>query len=105
MAGPQRWFEKRSNPDLIARSTSYLCTEAVPSADSADWLATPKAALALALLLDQFPRNAFRGTSRMYASHAMARDTVVPAIELGHDLAVEAELRTFFYLPFGHWRA
>jgi uncharacterized protein (DUF924 family) len=58
--------------------------------------------LALVLLLDQFPRNAFRGTSRMFASDAMAREVASAAIDAGHDRAVEAGLQVFFYLPFAH---
>ena len=102
MAGPQRWFEKDADFDRRFRERFLSLHEAATIGDLADWLATPKAALALVLLLDQFPRNAFRGTPRMYASDAMARDAAAAAIELGYDLAVEAELRTFFYLPFGH---
>ena len=63
---------------------------------------TPDGALALLLLLDQFPRNAFRGTPRMYATDAMARDVATAAIEAGHDRQVETALQLFFYLPFAH---
>jgi uncharacterized protein (DUF924 family) len=68
----------------------------------ADWLRAPVPALALVLLLDQFPRNAFRGTPRMYASDALARAAAAAAIAAGHDRLVPAELRLFMYLPFGH---
>ena len=54
------------------------------------------------LLLDQFPRNAFRGTARMYATDEAAREAAASAIDAGHDRAVEQALRLFFYLPFGH---
>jgi len=54
------------------------------------------------LLLDQFPRNAFRGTPRMYASDATARRIAAAAIEVGHDRQVPPELRIFLYLPFAH---
>jgi uncharacterized protein (DUF924 family) len=101
-AGPKRWFAKDADFDRRFREGFLSLHEAATIGDLADWLATPNAALALVLLLDQFPRNAFRGTPRMYASDAMAREVAAAAIEAGHDLAVEAELRTFFYLPFGH---
>jgi Bacterial protein of unknown function (DUF924) len=57
------------------------------------------------LLLDQFPRNAFRGTSRMYASDASARRIADAAIAAGRDRDVENALRTFFYMPFAHSEA
>ena len=54
------------------------------------------------LLLDQFPRNAFRDTPRMYATDELARKAAAVAIERGHDRAVDEQLQCFFYLPFGH---
>ena len=57
---------------------------------------------ALVLLLDQFPRNAFRDTVRMYATDPMARDVANAAIERGYDNLVDPQLRFFFYLPFAH---
>ena len=58
--------------------------------------------MALLLLLDQFPRNAFRGTPRMYATDAAARRIATLAVDAGLDRHMTEELRTFFYLPFGH---
>jgi uncharacterized protein (DUF924 family) len=72
-AGPKRWFAKDADFDRRFREGFLSLHEAAMIGDLADWLATPNAALALVLLLDQFPRNAFRGTPRMYASDAMAR--------------------------------
>ena len=62
-------------------------------------------ALALVLLLDQYPRNAFRGTPRMFATDAAARAAADAAIARGHDAAIEHDLRVFFYLPFEHSEA
>jgi len=70
-----------------------------------DWTGTAQGALALLLLLDQFPRNAFRGTARMYATDAMARELADSAIAAGYDQDFAPELRLFFYLPFGHSEA
>ncbi|MFL5181920.1 MAG: DUF924 family protein, partial [Microvirga sp.] len=58
--------------------------------------------LALCLLLDQFPRNMFRGTRRAYRTDPVAVDVADRAIERKHDQAVAPELRRFFYLPFSH---
>jgi uncharacterized protein (DUF924 family) len=66
------------------------------------WQGSATGSLGLLILLDQFPRNAFRGTPRMYATDAHARSVANAAIRAGHDLAVEEPLRVFMYLPFGH---
>jgi uncharacterized protein (DUF924 family) len=76
--------------------------EAASRGDLDAWQRTPEGALALILLLDQYPRNAFRGTPRMYASDASVRRIADAAIAAGHDRHVENELRTFFYMPFAH---
>jgi uncharacterized protein (DUF924 family) len=101
-AGPQRWFEKDANFDRRFRERFLSLHEAATLGELADWLVTPTGALALVLLLDQFPRNAFRGAPRMYASDAIARDVASAAIDASHDLAVTTDLRLFFYLPLGH---
>jgi uncharacterized protein (DUF924 family) len=62
----------------------------------------PDGALAVVLLLDQFPRNMFRGTRRVYQTDATALDVADRAIERGFDSQVEPALRGFFYLPFEH---
>ena len=66
------------------------------------WAGDADGALALLILLDQFPRNAFRGTARMFESDAKARRIARGAIEAGFDQGVEHDLRNFFYLPFAH---
>ena len=54
------------------------------------------------ILLDQFPRNCFRGSGHMYATDGLARHHARAAIEAGHDQAVEQAVRSFFYLPLMH---
>jgi uncharacterized protein (DUF924 family) len=101
-AGPDLWFAKDPGFDHRFRERFCQLHEAAARGELAGWLATPLGALALILLLDQFPRNAFRGTPRMYATDGLARETAHVAIDAGFDRAVERELRLFFYLPFGH---
>lgn len=101
-AGPKRWFAKDPEFDRRFRDRFLSTFEAAARGELAVWLPTPQSALALVLLLDQYPRNAFRGTPRMYATDPLARDMAERALALGHDYAVEAELQVFFYLPFGH---
>ncbi|HEU5074560.1 MAG TPA: DUF924 family protein, partial [Polyangiaceae bacterium] len=68
----------------------------------ARWLELPEGALALCLLLDQFPRNAFRGTAHMYATDRLALEVADAAVRAGHDRALAPSLAAFVYLPFGH---
>ena len=101
-AGPQRWF--RGDPEFDADlSRRFLpAHEAAAAGQLRHWLASAEGALALVLLLDQLPRNAFRGTPRVYATDAQARAAADVAIRAGFDRAVAEELRQFFYLPFMH---
>jgi len=66
------------------------------------WAATPHGALALLILLDQFPRNAFRGSAHTVATDGLARHFARLARAAGHMERVEEELRLFFCLPFAH---
>lgn len=66
------------------------------------WLATPEGALALLILLDQFPRNMFRGTALSFASDPAGLAAAKHAIKLGHDLKTPLPQRQFFYMPLMH---
>jgi uncharacterized protein (DUF924 family) len=101
-AGEKRWFSQDDAFDAALRESFLPLHEAAAAGQLAAWSATADGALALVLLLDQFPRNAFRGTPRMYATDEQARAAADAAIRAGHDQAVEAPLRQFFYLPFMH---
>lgn len=68
----------------------------------AHWERAPDSALALVLLLDQLPRNLFRGSPRAFATDSMARETADRAIARGFDDALPVDRRWFFYLPFEH---
>jgi len=101
-AGPGLWFANNASFDRLFRARYLLWHEAAARGELAGWLATAPGALALLILLDQFPRNAFRGTPRMYETDAMARAAASVAIDAGHDRAVDAAMQLFFYLPLGH---
>ena len=101
-AGQQRWFRKDPEFDRRFRDRFLKAHEAAASGQLDDWLDSAPGALALVLLLDQFPRNAFRGTPRVYATDPAARDAAARALATGFDQQVESELRNFCYLPFMH---
>ena len=101
-AGPSMWFAKNADFDRRFREAFLREYEAAARGELDPWMMTPEGALALLLLLDQFPRNSFRGTPRMYATDAAARRVAAAAVDAGHDREMPPKLRTFFYLPFGH---
>jgi uncharacterized protein (DUF924 family) len=101
-AGPALWFAKDPAFDRCFRERFLHLHEAGALGRLPRWRATAEGSLALVLLLDQFPRNAFRGTPRMYATDPLARAVAGAAIARGHGRATEPALRLFFVLPFGH---
>ena len=101
-AGPSMWFAKDADFDRRFREAFLDAHEAAARGDLDHWMITAEGALALLVLLDQFPRNAFRGTPRMYATDPAARRIAAAAVEAGHDQAIPPDLRKFFYLPFAH---
>ena len=101
-AGPQLWFAKDPAFDARFRERFRVEYAAASRGVLAAWAATAEGALALLLLLDQYPRNAFRGTPRMYATDGLARRVADAAIAAGHDQAIAPDLRLFVYLPFAH---
>lgn len=104
-AGPERWFAKDAAFDTAFRERFLAAHEAAARGELDAWAATPDGVLALLLLLDQFPRNAFRGTVRMYATDPKARAVAHAAIAAGLDARVEPALRRFVYLPLQHSEA
>ena len=78
------------------------CGRKPPRANSASWEASDEGALALVLVLDQFPRNMFRGDARTYASDVLAREVAHRAISRGVDTRIDPDLREFLYLPLMH---
>ncbi len=100
-AGPKRWFEKDAKFDDEIRRRFLAPHEAAAAGKLTGWEASAEGALALLILLDQFPRNMFRGQARTFATDPLARAVASRAILNGFDGAFP-DLRGFFYLPFEH---
>ena len=101
-AGPSRWFRKDAAFDNRFRERFQHAHEDAARGCLDAWAVSADGALALLILLDQYPRNSFRGTARMFATDANARGVACAAIAAGLDAQVDAQLRNFFYLPFMH---
>jgi uncharacterized protein (DUF924 family) len=96
------WFEKTPQFDAEIRDRFYQIYQRAAAAELSSWLEIPSQALALVILLDQFPRNMFRNSSQMFATDRLALDYAKRAIDVGHDQALPPIRRIFFYLPFEH---
>jgi uncharacterized protein (DUF924 family) len=101
-AGLSRWFTKDPVFDEMFRDSFLGLHEQAARGELDHWAESPEGALALIILLDQFPRNAFRDSPRMYATDSHALKIAKMAAEAGLDTLVERELRLFMYMPFGH---
>lgn len=101
-AGPGLWFAKDVAFDRLFRERCIDAHWSAAQRDLDGWMRTPEGGLALVLLTDQFPRNAFRGTAHMYATDPLARRFARQAHRRGHMDAVEPPLRLFFCLPLAH---
>jgi len=101
-AGPDRWFNKDTSFDQQIRERFLATYEQAAAGRLSSWEEGAQSALALLILLDQFPRNMFRGDARAFATDPLARAIAAGAIIRGFDSQVPTELRGFFYLPFEH---
>ena len=101
-AGPPKWFAKDAGFDAAIRDRFLGAYEAAAAGRLAAWEETPEGALALCIVLDQFPRNMFRGDARAFASDAHALAIAKDAIARGHDMQLDHPKRGFFYLPLMH---
>lgn len=82
-AGPEKWFEKDEAFDETIRQRFGDLYERAALGDLDSWADEPNGALALILLLDQFPRNMFRGSPRMYATDAKAAEIARASLDAG----------------------
>lgn len=104
-AGYTKWFNGGAAFDAQCRERFTDAHFAAARREYDSWMDSADGALALLILLDQIPRNIFRGSAHVYATDPMARSVATRAIGHGHDMEVEVALRTFFYLPFMHSEA
>lgn len=99
---PKDWFEKSDATDEAIRSR-YAATHLALAAERPEpWTATAEGRLALIIVLDQFPRNIYRGTPLAFATDGLALREARLAVERGDDMQVDEARRVFFYMPFEH---
>jgi uncharacterized protein (DUF924 family) len=98
----QRWWRKDEAFDARIRDEFGQLHARWSKAEPGPFLAAPRTALALTIVLDQFSRNMFRGTPASFASDARALDVAERAVAAGFDRALPLDHRAFLYMPFMH---
>jgi uncharacterized protein (DUF924 family) len=98
----RRWFTKDEAFDREITERFGDSYDEVRARRHEDWLADPRGGLAYVIVLDQFPRNMFRGSPRAFESDAQALAVALDAVTRGHDRALGLDERALLYMPFMH---
>nr|WP_281373809.1 DUF924 family protein [Parvularcula dongshanensis] len=98
---PEKHFAQDDEIDAAIRQR-FADLHAEASKSGLDWAGSPRGALAVLLLLDQFSRNLFRESPRAFENDAAALDLARRLVADGFDLALPRAERAFVYLPFMH---
>ena len=101
-AGPAKWFKEAKAFDEAIRLKFEPVHHAAARGEYDAWAGTPQGALALLILLDQFPRNLYRNSGHAFATDGKARAVARAAASDDFHRKVEPELAQFFLLPFEH---
>ncbi|SCB56272.1 Uncharacterized conserved protein, DUF924 family [Rhizobium aethiopicum] len=100
--GRELWFRPPPELDIEIRDVFRDTHLALAAGIGDEWRADPVSRLAAVIVLDQFPRNIYRGTGLAVATDGLALREAKLALGVGADQAVDHACRTFFYLPFEH---
>jgi uncharacterized protein (DUF924 family) len=101
-ASHDRWYAPDDAFDAELRHRYLELWRKAAAGELSSWETSDDGALALVIVLDQFPRNMFRGDALTYSSDALARDVARRAIDRGADSRLDPDLLEFLYLPFMH---
>lgn len=100
--GPAGWYNGSEELDAMIQERFGEAWEQARAGTYNEWICDPERALALIILLDQFPRNMFRGTGRAFETDRKAVCVAKKAIGQGFDMKTDEPQRQFFYLPLMH---
>ena len=98
----EAWFRKDPEFDRLIRDRFEPLYEAAAAGDLDGWRENARSCLALVILLDQFPRNMFRGDPRSYAADRKAQEMAQYAVDHALDRELPEFQRMFLYMPFMH---
>jgi uncharacterized protein (DUF924 family) len=103
--GPKRWFVRDAAVDAEIRAKFLGLYTAAVAGSLGPWEDDASGALTLVIVLDQFPRNMFRGSAAAFAADPLACAAAGRAIDRGFDRRAAKAERPFFYLPYMHSEA
>jgi len=100
--GPKGWYAVSEELDSKIRDRFDAARRKACEGSCALWLTYPSGTLAYIILMDQFPRNMFRGEGQAFASDRAALAAAKAAVHRKWDLRIDEPARQFFYLPLMH---
>ena len=98
----KQWYNSSKSLDNAIIQKFYTTWVSIMDGKFGMWLTYPSGSLAYILVLDQFSRNMFRGSSKAFSSDLVALAAAKQAIKHKFDLAIDEPGRQFFYLPLMH---
>ncbi len=101
-AGPKQWFAAKPAFDAAIRLKFEAVHHAAARGEYDRWAETPEGTLALLIMLDQFPRNLYRGSGHAFATDGKALAIAHAAADAGWHRQVDPGLAAFMLLPFQH---
>lgn len=101
-ANSSMWFKKDDTLDKKIRDQFGPWLQDFNPLDYEAWKATPKGLVSLVILLDQFPRNAFRGKPNSFEFDQDALDVAREGLERGFQDQMDVYENMFLILPFEH---
>lgn len=96
------WFNSTPEFDAQLKQKYLQFVEHAERGELDDWANDAQGALALVIILDQFPLNIFRRQARSFATEDKARQIAVSAVDKELDQLLSDEQKAFLYLPFMH---
>jgi uncharacterized protein (DUF924 family) len=101
-SGPKRWWKKSDAFDALIERRFLSLYESAHMGELFEWRESPRGRLAEIIVLDQFPRNMFRGDARSFESDAIALTLAQEAVSIGADRLLSAEEKQLLYMPYMH---
>jgi uncharacterized protein (DUF924 family) len=96
------WFGKKDEVDEYIKTNFEADLNSATEGKLQSWEDTPRGALALIILLDQFSRNMYRGTKKAFSQDSLALEVCLKGINKGFDKRLHPVERLFFYMPLQH---
>lgn len=101
-AGPAKWWKKDAEFDYEIKARFQHLMDDAAAGKLDGWAIDSRGALALILLLDQFPRNVYRGLPKAFATDAKAKNLTLLALKQDYTKGLGLDQCVFMFLPLEH---